>query len=118
MALIDSVIVFLVNLLVGGLGIYAGTKLVTGKADYGYSIITALLGAVIWGVTSFFFGFIPLIGPALVFLAWLALIKARIEGGWIDSLLVAVIAWFSVILIISLLTLVGLSPGAIGIPGV
>jgi hypothetical protein len=39
MALIDSLVIFLVNLLIGGIAIYVGAKLVTGKKDLGYAII-------------------------------------------------------------------------------
>ena len=119
MALFDAAIVFVVNLLIGGFGIYAGSKLVTGKADYSYSIVTALLGAVIWSITAFFVGFIPLIGPLLTFLAYLAVINARIEGGWIDALLVSAIAWISVAVVLSLIAVFSsLTFAAIGVPGV
>lgn len=47
MALIDSVIVFVVSLLVGALGVYVGARVITDYEDYTYAIVTALIGAVI-----------------------------------------------------------------------
>ena len=119
MTVVEAVIVFVVNLLIGGLGIYAGSRLITGEGDYSSSIVTALLGAVIWSFTALFVGFIPLIGPILVFLAYLAVIKARTEGGWVDALLITAIAWISVSVVLTLIAFFTLLRfGAIGVPGV
>ncbi|MFP4038811.1 MAG: hypothetical protein ACLFTA_03445 [Candidatus Nanohaloarchaea archaeon] len=62
MAIIDSILIFIVGLLIGGLGLYAGGRIVTGKKDYGYAAGTAFIGALLWAVFGFFFGGIPFIG--------------------------------------------------------
>lgn len=119
MALIDSILVFLVGLFVGGLGIHVGTKLVTGDADFGDAVMTALIGAIVWSIVGFFLGWVPLLGPGLTYLAWLAVIKARTEGGWLDAAAIAFIAWISVLVILYLLALADISAfEAIGIPGI
>ena len=63
MALIDSIVVFVVSLLVGALGIYLGARVITEYEDYTYAIVTALIGAIVWGIVGFLFGWIPLLGP-------------------------------------------------------
>lgn len=119
MALIDSILVFIVGLVIGGLGIHLGAMLTTGKSDYSKAIITALIGAIIWSIVGLFFGWIPLLGPAIVFLAWLTVINMSYEGGWINSAIIAFIAWISVLIILYLLAALGIGGfEAIGVPGV
>lgn len=117
MALIDSIIVFLIGLVIGGIGIYAGGLLITGKRDYSYAIITALIGAVIWAITSFFLGFIPVLGPILVLLAWIWIINSRYPGGWINAAMIGLVAWATVLIVLSVLAAVGIGNfEAIGVP--
>ncbi|GAB3664579.1 hypothetical protein GCM10028856_03810 [Halopiger thermotolerans] len=117
--LIDNLIVFGVSLLIGALGIYAGAKVVVDAADYTYAIITALIGALIWGIVGLFFGWIPLLGPILAFIAYLAVINARYPGGWIDAAAITLIAWVSVLVVLYVLAILGVTAfDAIGVPGV
>lgn len=119
MALIDNIVVFAVGLIIGGSGIYVGARMTVGDSDYGKALLTALIGAVIWAVVGFFFGFIPLLGPLLTFIAWLAVIKSQYEGGWINALIIATIACISVLVILYLLASLGIGGfEAVGVPGV
>lgn len=119
MALIDSLIVFFIGLIVGGIGIHVGAKIITGESDFSGAIVTALIGAIVWSIVGFFLGWIPLLGPGLTFLAWLAVIKGRYSGGWINAAAIAFIAWVSVLVILYILAVVGIGAfGAIGVPGV
>lgn len=119
MALIDSVIVFLVSLLIGALGIYVGARVVTDRDDYSYAIITALIGAVIWVVVAFFVGWIPFLGPLLALLAYVAVINARYPGGWVNAAAIAMIAWLASIIVLYVLGVLGFASfEAIGVPGV
>lgn len=118
MAVIDSVIVFIVSLLVGALGIYVGARVITGVDNFTYAVITALLGAIIWGVVGFFLGWIPLLGPLLVLLAYVALINYRYPGGWGNAILISVIAWLAAFIVLYVLALVGIGTlDAVGVPG-
>lgn len=118
MALVDSIVVFVVSLLVGALGIYVGARVITGYDDYTYAIVTALLGAIIWGVFGFLFGWIPLVGPILVLLAYIALINYRYPGGWMRAILVALVAWIATFAILYALAVAGISNfEAVGVPG-
>lgn len=118
MALIDSIIVFLVSLLVGALGIYIGARVITGYEDYTYAIVTALIGAVIWAVFGFLFGWIPLLGPLLVLVAYVAVINFRYPGGWVNAILISLIAWIASLVVLYVLAVAGLSTfEAVGVPG-
>jgi hypothetical protein len=105
---VSSIIVFAVSLLIGALGIYVAARGIAGVESYTYAIGTALLGAIVWAVVGFFFGWIPLLGPLLVFIAYLAVINSRYPGGWIRALLITVIAWGTVLIVMYILALVGI----------
>ncbi|MFU8868477.1 hypothetical protein [Natronococcus sp.] len=115
---VASLVVFIVSLLIGALGIFLGAKFVVDVEDYTYAFITALIGAIVWAVVGFFFGWIPLLGPILVFLAYLAVINSRYPGGWIAALTITLVAWLSVLVVLYVLAFVGLTGfEAAGVPG-
>ncbi|AXR78702.1 hypothetical protein [Natrarchaeobaculum sulfurireducens] len=117
--MIESLIVFAVSLLIGALGIYLGAKFIVDAEDYSYAVITALIGAVVWAVVGFFFGWIPLLGPLLVFVAYLAVINARYPGGWVDAAAITIVAWVSVLVVLYVLAVIGVTGfEAVGVPGV
>lgn len=117
--MIDSLIVFIVSLLIGAIGIYVGARLVVDTEDYTYAIVTALLGAIVWGVVGFFFGWIPLLGPLLVLIAYLAVVNARYPGGWVQAAAITIIAWISVLVVLYILAILGITGfDAVGVPGI
>lgn len=117
--MIESLVVFIVSLLIGALGIYLGAKFIVDAEDYSYAAITALIGAVVWAVVGFFFGWIPLLGPLLVFVAYLAVINARYPGGWVDAAAITIVAWISVLVVLYVLAVIGVTGfEAVGVPGV
>lgn len=119
MALLDSIIVFVVSLLIGALGIYVGGQIVTDSRDYTYAIVTALIGAVIWAIAGFLVGWIPLLGPILVLLAYIAVINWRYPGGWLEAALIALIAWVATLVVLYMLALMNIGAfEAVGVPGV
>ena len=46
-ALIDSIVVFIVSLLIGALDIYIGARVIADREDCSCALITALIGAII-----------------------------------------------------------------------
>ena len=116
--MIESLIVFLVSLLIGAFGIFLGAKVVVDTEDYTYALITALIGAIVWAVVGLFFGWIPLLGPLLVFVAYLAVINARYPGGWVDAAAITIVAWLSVLIVLYVLAFLGVTGfEAAGVPG-
>jgi len=114
MALIDSLIVFIVSLLIGALGIYIGARVIADYDDYTYAIVTALIGAIAWAIVSW----IPLLGLILALILYLAVINWRYPGGWVDAALIALIAWVAVLVVVYILNVIGLASfGALGVPG-
>lgn len=115
-SILASIVVFVVSLLIGGLGIYVGAKVIVDVEDYTYAIGTALIGGLLWGIIEFF---VPLIGGILAFIAYLWIINRRYPGGWIEAILIALVAWLAVAVVFVLLSLFipgieGL--GAYGVP--
>jgi len=119
MAVFDSLIVFVVSLLIGAVGIYVGARIVTDTDDYSYALITALIGAVVWALVSLFLGWIPLLGPLATLVAYIGVINYRYPGGWVNATAIALIAWLASVLVVVLLGIIGVAGfEATGVPGV
>lgn len=116
----NSLVLLIVTLLIGGLGIHVGASLLAGSRDYGHAVVTAVIGSLVWGITSFFLGGVPVLGPVLVFLAYLAVIKWRYRAGWITAVGITLVAYVTVLVVLALLS--NLGAGIVsdipGIPGV
>ena len=118
MALIDSLIVFVVSLLIGAFGIYVGASVLTDREDYTYAIVTALIGAIVWTVVAFFFGWIPFLGPLLTLLAYVTVINLRYPGGYLRAIGIALVAWVAVLVVLWALALFDIASfEAVGVPG-
>ncbi|QLD86247.1 hypothetical protein HWV23_11115 [Natronomonas halophila] len=112
---VGSIVAFLVALLVGGLAIYISARVIADVDDYSHAVITALLGAIAWALTSW----IPLIGLIIALIAWVWVIKWRYPGGWVDAAIIGAVAWVSALVILYVLnTVLDLGVGAFGVPGV
>lgn len=119
MALIDTIIVFLVSLLIGAFGIYVGGRAIADVDDYTHALVTALIGAIIWAIVAFFLGGIPLLGPLLALLAYVAVINVRYPGEWLNAIAIAVVAWVAALIVLYILGVLGITAfDAIGVPGV
>lgn len=114
-----SAVVFLVSLLIGALGVYIGARIIVGAGDYDHAIVTALIGAIVWAVVGFFVGWIPLLGPLLALLAYIAVINFRYPGDWTAAAMIGIVAWVTVLIVLYVLAAVGITGfDAVGVPGV
>lgn len=111
---LGSVVAFVVALLVGGLAIYLSANVVMDVQDYSHAVITALVGAIAWGLTAW----IPLFGPVLALIVWIGVINWRYPGGWVDAAIIGVVAWLAALALLFVLnSVLGLGVGAFGVPG-
>lgn len=119
MTVLGTLVTFVVSLLVGGLGIYVGAKLVVGKGDFWTAVWTALFGALGWALVSLLFGLIPIIGGLLGTLLGLAvyllIVSIQYNVDWIEAAAIAVVAWIAIVVVKFLLGPL-LGPGALGVP--
>lgn len=115
---VDAVIILIVNLLIGTVAIYAGARLIIdADTAVGRAAVTALLGALAWALVSFFFGFIPILGPLLALLAWIGVINWQYPGGWGTAAGIGLIAWLvavAALVVLGNLGIVGFE--ALGVP--
>ncbi|MBP2251668.1 glucan phosphoethanolaminetransferase (alkaline phosphatase superfamily) [Halarchaeum solikamskense] len=110
---IGSLLLFVISLLVGGLGIYVGARVITGVEDYSHAVITALIGAIAWAVLSW----IPLFGGLLALIAYVAVINWRYRGGWVNAILIALVAWIATAVVVFVLGALGVPVTGIGVLG-
>jgi hypothetical protein len=109
-----GLISFVIALLIGGLAIYISARIVVDIDDYSRAVITAVLGAIGWALTSW----IPLFGPVIALIVWVGVIKWRYPGGWVKAAIIGVGAWLSALLILLVVnSVLGLGLGAFGVPG-
>lgn len=117
MAFIDSLSIFIANLIIGGIGIFIGAKVITGRSDFSYALMTALLGAIVWSIVSFFLGGFAFVGALITLFAWIAVINSRYAGGWINAILIGFASWLAVLATLIVLSWVGITGfTAIGVP--
>lgn len=118
MALVDSIIAFVIGVLIGALGIYIGARVLADVEDYTYAIVTAVIAMLVWIVVAFFVGWIPFLGALLALIAYIAVINYRYPGGWGTAIGIALIAWVASLIVLYVLALVGIGGfQAIGVPG-
>jgi len=118
-SVVSGVLVFLVSFVVGTAAITVGAQVLIDR-DTGVrrAAVTALLGAVVYTLVGVFLGWIPLLGPLLMLLAWVGVINWQYPGGWGTSAGIAFVAWLVAVLILVVLAQVGIATDAFGIPGV
>lgn len=115
----SAIFVFLVSLLVGVAAIHLGAQLLIDR-DTGFrrATVTALLGAIVYALVGFFFGWIPLLGPLLVLIAYIGVVNWQYPGGWVSATGIALIAVVVSIVILYVLALLGVVAfEALGVPG-
>jgi hypothetical protein len=118
MALLDTILVFVVSLLVGAAAIYVGARVIVDESDFAYAIVSALIASVVWSLVAFLFGWIPLLGPILALVAYVGVINWRYPGGWLQAVGIALVAWVTSFVILYVLSVLGIiAPGAIGVVG-
>jgi hypothetical protein len=111
--LTETFATFVVSLLVGGLALAVGQRLVVGEADLVGATATAAIGAVAWAIVDG----VPLIGPLLALAAWLAIIHWRFDAGWFGSAVIGGVAWVTAVVAVAIGVTLGLPlEEAIGIP--
>lgn len=121
-SILGSIVTFLISLLVGGLGIYVGARVLTDVDDFGRALKTALFAALGWAIVSLIFGWVPVLGAfvatVLGFLVYLSIINWQYPGGFLKAAGIALVAWIAAAIVLTLLGFV-LPPevGAVGVAG-
>ncbi|WP_049922571.1 hypothetical protein [Halopiger djelfimassiliensis] len=119
MALIDTVLVFVFSLLIGTVAILTGARLVLDtEAGFFNAVLTALIGAAVWAASSYFVGWLPLVGVVLMLAVWVGVINWRYPGGWGSAVAIGFVAWVVAVGIVYAAALAGfVAPEALGVPG-
>jgi hypothetical protein len=112
---VGSLVNFVVSLLIGGLGIYVGARVLTNVNDYSRAVLTALVGAIAWAV----FSWVPVVGFLLALVAYLAVVNWQYPGDWLRAAGIALVAWAASLVVLWVLAVLNvLAFSALGVPGV
>lgn len=116
-----SLFVFAVSLLIGGFAIHTGAKLAFASKDFSHAVVTALLGALAWAVVDILLSEIGaggLLAAVIGLLVWIWVVRWRYGVGWIRASIVAVGAWISALVVLTLLAILNIGGlDAFGVPG-
>jgi ABC-type uncharacterized transport system permease subunit len=88
----STIIGFLVSWIVSGVIIYVVAKLFGEKEKIITAFITALVGAIIYGIAYYILGQGTL-ASLLGGIGWLFAIRSLYKVGWVKSLMIAVVVW-------------------------
>jgi len=93
-----SALIFIIGLIVSTVIIYIVTKLFGEKEGIGRAFVTAIIGAIVYGVVYFLLGngWLAAIVGGIV---WVMALRGLYKMGWLKSLTVAVIIWIAATII-------------------
>lgn len=105
---------FALGLLVGGFALFLSSRFLADLNGYDHAVLTAILGALVWALLSP----IPLLGPVVALVGWIAILKWRYPVGWLRAGALGAAAWATAVVVVALLQLVGIEAvSAVGVPG-
>lgn len=120
MAILDTIIITALSLLLSGIGIFTGVRLlVDDTVEVESALFAALPGALVWGAVSFFVGLVPIVAPLSALVVWVLVIHVRYSRGWGTAAAIGFVAWLvSVVVLYALGTTGVISLSALGVPDV
>jgi len=97
-AIVNTIIFFLVGLIVSTIIIYVVTKLFGEKEGVGTAVLAALVGAIIYALAYYFLGE-GLLAALIAGFVWLLALGSLYSMGWWRALGVAIIVWIVAFLV-------------------
>ena len=85
-------IVFIIGLIVSTIIIYVVTRLFGEKEGIARAFMTAIIGAVIYGIAHFLLGN-GFLSATIGGVAWLLALRGLYNIGWLKALIIAVVIW-------------------------
>jgi hypothetical protein len=123
--LTGTVLVFVVSMLVGGVGNYLGIRLVSDQhPTFVHAVVSSVISAAVWALVSYGLtvadaGVTPFAGALVALLVWVGVLYVRYDGGIVTAVPAGVAAWLiavAALYVVALLTTVPFE--AFGIPAV
>lgn len=107
MALLGILLGFFISLIISAIVIYLAAKLLGEREGFGTAIWAALIGSIIFALTSYFIG-IGWVAALISGIAWLLALGSLYNIGWVKSFIIAVVIWvFATIVSLVLPTIAG-----------
>jgi hypothetical protein len=92
MEFLNVFIGFIISLIVSAIIIYVVTKLFGEEEGFGTALLTAFIGAIIYGLVYYIFG-VGWIAALLGGIAWLIALGSLYKIGWLRSFFIAIGIW-------------------------
>jgi hypothetical protein len=91
-SIIDILARFVLSVVVSAIIIYVASKLFGQKEGLGRAVLSAVIGAAIYGAAYFFIGE-HIIASVIGGVVWLLALKGLYDIGWARALMIAVVVW-------------------------
>ena len=88
----NSVIIFIIGLLISTLVIYLVTSITRHRRSIKLALFTAIIGSIVYGIVYLWLGN-GFLSAILGGIAWLLALKAIYHMGWLKALIIAVSIW-------------------------
>ncbi|MWG34497.1 hypothetical protein [Halomarina oriensis] len=123
--LTGTVLVFVVSVLVGGVGNYVGIRVVSDQhPSFVHAVVSTVISAAVWALVSYGLqvseaSVTPFAGALVALLVWILVLYVRYDGGIVTAVPAGVASWLVAVATLYLLALVTTVPfEAFGIPAV
>lgn len=123
--LTGAVLVFVVSVLVGGVGNYVGIRLVSDQhPSFVHAVVSTVLSAAVWALVSYGLqvsdaSVAPFTSALVALLVWVLVLYVRYDGGIVTAVPAGVASWLVAVATLSLVAVFTTVPfEAVGIPAV
>jgi len=89
---LQTVLIFVVGLIISTIIIYVTSKLFGQKEGIGRAFLTAIVGAIVYSVAYFILGN-GLLAALIGGFVWLVALRGLYDIGWFRAFLIAIIVW-------------------------
>ena len=93
MNFLQIILGFFISLIISAVIIYLATKLFGETEGFGTALFSALAGAIIFPLVSYFLG-VGWIAALIAGIAWLIALRSLYNLDWLRAIIIAVVIWF------------------------
>ena len=89
----ETIIIFLVSLVISAIIIYVVTKVFREKEGFGTALLAAFVGSIIYAMAYYLLPDAGWIGSVIAGVTWLIALRFLYGIGWLKALMIAIFVW-------------------------